>query len=348
MPPMTGVIGEPRLTSLAHGGGCGCKLAPNVLSELLAGLASPAPKDLIVDAATSDDAAVWRVNDETAIVATTDFFMPVVDDPYEFGRIAATNALSDIYAMGAAPIFSLAVVGMPVGKICTGTIRKILDGGRRVAEQAGAPVAGGHSIDSVEPIYGLVALGLVHPDRLLRNSTAKAGDVLILGKPLGVGIFSAALKKGALPPDDYAAMIASTTKLNRPGTDLARLAGVHAMTDVTGFGLLGHLAEMCCGAALGAALDREAIPVFPGARRLLAEGVKTGASGRNWASVSAMVDADLADAERDILCDPQTSGGLLVACAPDAIGEALAIFTAHGHDAAVIGRMMPGAARIVV
>lgn len=343
---MTGVIGEPRLTSLAHGGGCGCKLAPNVLSELLAGLSSPAPKDLIVDAATSDDAAVWRVNDDTAIVATTDFFMPVVDDPYDFGRIAATNALSDIYAMGAAPIFSLAIVGMPVGKLRSETIRKILDGGRRVAEEAGAPVAGGHSIDSVEPIYGLVALGLVHPDRIKRNSTAKAGDVLILGKPLGIGIFSAALKKGLLSETDYAAMIASTTRLNRPGTELARLSGVNAMTDVTGFGLLGHLAEMCRGAGIGAKLDRDAVPVFAGARRLVAEGVKTGASGRNWASISSMVDAALSDAERDIFCDPQTSGGLLVACDRGAVDEALSVFRRHGHEPAVIGEMTGGPARL--
>lgn len=345
---MTGMIGEPRLTALAHGGGCGCKLAPNVLSELLAGLSSPAPKDLIVDAATSDDAAVWRVNDETAIVATTDFFMPVVDDPYDFGRIAATNALSDIYAMGATPIFTLAIVGMPVGKLCTVTIRKVLDGGRSVAEAAAAPVAGGHSIDSVEPIYGLVALGLVHPDRLKRNSTGKAGDLLILGKPLGIGVFSAALKKGALSGDDYAAMIASTTLLNRPGTELARLAGVHAMTDVTGFGLLGHLSEMCRGAGLGARLDRAAIPVFPGARRLVAEGVRTGASARNWASLADMVEGALSEAERDILCDPQTSGGLLVACAADTVEAALAIFERHGHDAAVIGEMTAGPARISV
>ena len=345
---MTGVIGEPRLTSLAHGGGCGCKLAPNVLSELLAGLSSPAPKDLIVDAATSDDAAVWRVNEETAIVATTDFFMPVVDDPHDFGRIAATNALSDIYAMGAAPIFTLAIVGMPVGKLCKETIRKILDGGRRVAEEAGAPVAGGHSIDSVEPIYGLVALGLVHPDRLRRNSTAREGDLLILGKPLGVGIFSAALKKGALSGDDYAAMIASTTLLNRPGTELARLPGVHAMTDVTGFGLLGHLSEMCRGAEIGARLDRTAVPVFPGARRLAAEGVRTGASGRNWASLSAIVEGEMSEVERDLLCDPQTSGGLLIACAPDTVEAALAVFRRHGHDAAVIGEMTAGPARIRV
>ncbi|MFN0024356.1 MAG: selenide, water dikinase SelD [Parvularculaceae bacterium] len=343
---MTNPDDEPRLTSLAHGGGCGCKLAPGVLAELLAGLSSSAPKDLIVDAATSDDAAVWRVNAETAIVATTDFFMPVVDDPYEFGRIAATNALSDIYAMGATPIFSLAIVGMPVAKISTGTIRKILDGGRRVAEEAGAPVAGGHSIDSVEPIYGLVALGLAHPDKLLRNSTACAGDVLILGKPLGVGIFSAALKKGILAADDYAVMIASTTRLNRPGAELPAVAGVHAATDVTGFGLLGHLAEMCRGAGLGARLNRGAVPVFAGARRLAEAGVRTGASTRNWASVSAIVDASLTDAERDLFCDPQTSGGLLVACAPEAAEAVLALFRRHGHDAAIIGEMTSGAARI--
>jgi len=339
---MNDIADEPRLTSLAHGGGCGCKLAPGVLSELLAGLSSPAPNDLIVDAATSDDAAVWRISDDAAIVATTDFFMPIVDDPYEFGRIAATNALSDIYAMGASPIFSLAIVAMPVARISAATIRKILDGGRRVAEEAGAPVAGGHSIDSVEPIYGLVALGLAHPERLLRNSTARAGDVLILGKPLGVGIFSAALKKGALSADDYAAMIASTTRLNRPGPDLARLAGVNAMTDVTGFGLLGHLAEMCRGAQAGARLDRAAIPVFAGARRLAAEGVRTGASGRNWASLEAMVDGVLDAAERDLLCDPQTSGGLLVAARPEAAAAALECFRRHGHDAAVIGAMTPG------
>ena len=343
---MTGASAEPRLTALAHGGGCGCKLAPNVLSELLAGLSSPAPKDLIVDAATSDDAAVWRVNDETAIVATTDFFMPVVDDPYDFGRIAATNALSDIYAMGAAPIFSLAIVGMPVGRLSSETIRKVLDGGRRVAEDAGAPVAGGHSIDSVEPIYGLVALGMVHPERLKRNSTAKDGDLLILGKPLGIGVFSAALKKQMLSADDYAAMIASTTRLNRPGTELARIGGVSAMTDVTGFGLLGHLAEMCRGAGVGAWLDRDATPVFPGARRLVAEGVRTGASGRNWASVAPIVDATLSEAERDILCDPQTSGGLLVSCAPDAVDDALAAFRRYAHEPAIIGRITAGPARI--
>ena len=342
---------EPRLTSLAHGGGCGCKLAPNVLSEILAGMPTgPMPKDLLVDAATSDDAAVWRVSDETAIVATTDFFMPVVDDPFDFGRIAATNAISDLYAMGARPIFSLALVGMPVGRIGTATIRKILDGGRSVSEKAGAPVAGGHSIDSVEPIYGLVALGIVHPKKILRNCDARPGDVLLLGKPLGIGIFSAALKKEILPREDYAAMIASTTRLNAPGAELSSIAGVHAVTDVTGFGLLGHLAEVCRGSGVAARIRRAEIPVFAGARRLAKDGVRTGASPRNWASVAAIIDppADWSEADRDILCDPQTSGGLLVSCAPESVDDVLALFRRHGHDAAAIGEIGAGTPKISV
>ncbi len=341
---------EPRLTSLAHGGGCGCKLAPDVLSDILGGMPSGLmPKALLVDAATSDDAAVYQINAETAIVATTDFFMPIVDDPFDFGRIAATNAISDVYAMGATPIFSLALVGMPVGKISTLTIQKILDGGRSVAQDAGAPVAGGHSIDSVEPIYGLVALGILDPRRILRNCDGRAGDVLILGKPLGVGIFSAALKNGALAAEDYRAMIDSATRLNTPGARLGSIAGVHAVTDVTGFGLLGHLAEVCRGSGLGAVVDRASVPVFEGARRLALEGVRTGASGRNWRGVSAMIDppAAFSEAERDILCDPQTSGGLLVSCAPEAADAVLALFRRSGHaDAAIIGALSDGPPRI--
>lgn len=343
---------EPRLTSLAHGGGCGCKLAPNVLSDILSGMpVGIMPKDLLVDAATSDDAAVWRVSEETAVVATTDFFMPIVDDPYDFGRIAATNALSDIFAMGARPIFSLALVGMPIAKISTETIRKILEGGRSVAEAAHAPIAGGHSIDSVEPIYGLVALGLVHPDRILRNCNAEPGDVLILGKPLGIGVFSAALKKGILAGKDYSAMIASTTLINAPGAELGSVRGVHAVTDVTGFGLLGHLAEVCRGSGAGAFVDRAAVPVFEGARRLAQEGVRTGASGRNWSSVAGIIDppTNWLEADRDLMCDPQTSGGLLVSCAPESVREVLELFRRHGHDeAAVIGEMTSGAPRIAI
>lgn len=341
---------EPRLTTLAHGGGCGCKLAPNVLREILSktplAVQNPA---LLVDASTSDDAAVYQVSDDTAIVATTDFFTPIVDDPFEFGRIAATNALSDIYAMGGKPIFSLAIVGMPIAKLKTETIQKILEGGRSVAEAAGAPIAGGHSIDAAEPIYGLVALGLVHPRRALRNAGAKAGDVIILGKPLGVGIFSAALKRGALDDESYQAMIASTTLLNTPGTELSAVTRVHAATDVTGFGLVGHLLEVCRASGLGAEIDAGAVPVFEKARALAQAGVKTGASGRNWSSCAAKVDAPdgWGDAERDLFADPQTSGGLLVTCAREVAQKVLDIFAAHGHaHAAVIGRMVQGAPRI--
>lgn len=336
-----------RLTELAHGGGCGCKLDPAVLTEILgAPSAVPMPADLLVDAATRDDAAVWRINDETALVATTDFFTPIVDDPREFGRIAATNALSDVYAMGATPIFCLAIVGMPVNDLPRETVQQILEGGRSVAEAAGAPIAGGHSIDAAEPIYGLVALGIVHPERLLANARAKAGDVLVLGKPLGIGIYSAALKRGALPEDAYAEMIASTTRLNTPGAALAGMAGVHAATDVTGFGLLGHLSEMASGSGLRGVIDRDRVPVFQTARRLAGEGVKTGASGRNWSAVSDQVDdaAALDEMSRTLLCDPQTSGGLLVSCTPEAADGVLALFREHGHgDAAIVGRMEAGA-----
>jgi selenide,water dikinase len=334
---------EPRLTSLAHGGGCGCKIAPNVLREILSEM--PLATDhaaLLVDASTSDDAAVYKVSDDVALVATTDFFMPIVDDPYEFGRIAAANALSDVFAMGGRPIFTLAVVGMPLGKMRPETIRRILAGGRDISEAAGAPVAGGHSIDSAEPIYGLVALGLVHPDRILRNVGAHAGDALILGKPLGIGIFSAALKRGTLGDADYRAMLASATLLNTPGAELATLPGVHAATDVTGFGLLGHVAEICAASGIGAVLDESAVPVFAGARALLAGGTKTGASGRNWESVKSLVDApaNWNGAMRDMLTDPQTNGGLLVACAPDAVDQVLGVFRRRGHEhAAVVGRI---------
>ena len=275
----------PRLTSLSHGGGCGCKIAPGVLADLLKRNAPPALfPDLLVGTETADDAAVYRLNDEQAIVATTDFFMPIVDDPYDFGRIAATNALSDVYAMGGKPILALALVGMPINVLPHETIAAVLKGGEAVCAEAGIPVAGGHSIDSVEPIYGLAALGLVHPSRVKRNAGARAGDVLVLGKPLGVGVLSAALKKNQLDAAGYAAMIAATTKLNRPGAELAALPGVHAMTDVTGFGLLGHGLEVARGAGLTARVRYAALPWLAGAEAFAEAGVVTGASGRNWAA----------------------------------------------------------------
>jgi selenide,water dikinase len=277
--------------------------------------------------------------------------MPIVDDPFDFGRIAATNALSDVYAMGGRPIFSLAIVGMPVGKMKPETIRKILEGGSSVSEAAGAPVAGGHTIDSAEPIYGLVAMGLAHPEKILRNTGAEEGDVLILGKPLGIGVFSAALKRGMLSDEDYAAMIASTTLLNTPGPDIAGIEGVSAMTDVTGFGLLGHLAELCRGSGVGAIIDENAIPIFPGAKKFVDEGVRTGASERNWRSIGHMVDAprDWSDNTRDILTDPQTSGGLLVSCTPESAATVLKVFDKHGHESAkIIGKIGGDKGRILI
>ncbi len=329
---------EPRLTTLAHGGGCGCKLSPAVLADLLARVPQAAAfPNLLVGTQTSDDAAIWRLNDSQALVATTDFFTPVVDDPYDFGRIAAANALSDVYAMGGTPILALALLGLPLGRLSAATAGRILEGGAAICAQAGIPVAGGHSIDTPEPLYGLVALGLVHPDRVLRNCAAQEGDVLLLTKGLGIGIFSAALKRGALPAADYATMITSATQLNAVGTSLAAMPGVHAMTDVTGFGLLGHALELCRGSGLAARLTFADVPLLPGAAALAEAGVATGAGARNWASYGESVGAGgLPDWQRGLLCDPQTSGGLLVAVSLAQAREVLLRIRAAGFARAVV------------
>jgi selenide,water dikinase len=345
---------EPRLTSLSHGGGCGCKIAPGVLSEILKGTAAmPIPKELLVGIETADDAAVYKLSDDMALIATTDFFMPIVDDPHDFGRIAATNAISDVYAMGGRPIMALALVGMPINVLSTATIGRILEGGASVCRTAGIPIAGGHTIDSVEAIYGLVALGLVHPDHIKRNADALPGDVLVLGKPVGVGVMSAALKKGELGDAGYAQMIANATKLNTPGPDLAALPGVHAMTDITGFGLAGHALEMARGAHCDLQLDWAAVPLLAGVRDLVGRGFVTGASGRNWAGYGAdvVLPQGFAAEDQALLSDPQTSGGLLVACAPAALDAVLAVFHRHGFEqAAVVGQMAAtgGKPRLVV
>jgi selenide,water dikinase len=342
---MENVAQEPRLTSLSHGGGCGCKIAPGVLEGILRGTtALPLPAELLVGIETSDDAAVWQINDRQAVVATTDFFMPIVDDPHDFGQIAGTNAISDVYAMGGTPIFALALVGMPINTLSQATIRGILDGGAAACRAAGIPIAGGHTIDSVEPIYGLVVIGIADPAHLKRNSAARPGDVLILGKPLGVGVYSAALKKNALDAEGYADMVATATRLNTPGPDLARMPGVHAMTDVTGFGLAGHALEMARGAGATVRLSLAQVPLLARARELVGAGHVTGASGRNWSSYGASVTGRTPDAlERALITDPQTSGGLLVACAPEAVADVLECFGRHGFAAAsVVGDVVAG------
>jgi len=337
---------KPRLTALSHGGGCGCKIAPGVLQKLLAGVTPGIiPPQLLVGTETSDDAAVYQINAQQAIVATTDFFTPIVDDPYDFGRIAATNAISDVYAMGGTPLFALALVGMPLNVLPLETIGKILEGGEAVCRAASIPIAGGHTIDSVEPIYGLVAIGLVNPAHLKRNSGARPGDRLILGKSLGIGVYSAALKKGKLSDSDYEQMVASTTQLNTPGPVLACLDGVHAVTDVTGFGLLGHLMEVCKGSAVRATVDFTALPLLGRALEFADAGHVTGASARNWASYGDAVQlaAGLGDNERALLTDPQTSGGLLVSCTPDTVTEVLSIFLQQGFShVSVIGEVVEG------
>jgi selenide,water dikinase len=332
-----------RLTELAHGGGCGCKIAPAILSEILAKIPlGVVAKELLVGTETSDDAAVWRLNDSQALVATTDFFMPVVDDPFEFGRIAATNAISDIYAMGATPIFALALVGMPIQVLSKETIGRILEGGQSVCTQAGMPMAGGHTIDSVEPIYGLVALGIAHPDHIRRNRDAQDGDVLILGKGLGVGIYSAALKKEKLSPQHYKEMIQSTTQLNTVGAQLGADSSVHALTDITGFGLAGHLLEIARGSDLDAVVSALALPVLPGVKELIAQGHFTGASTRNWEGYgnAVAIAPELPDEIKTLVTDPQTSGGLLACVAPDAADRVLNQFKAAGFSyARAIGHM---------
>ncbi len=341
-----------KLTSFSHGGGCGCKIAPGVLSEILKNTNGfPVPKELMVGIETADDAAVYKLNDEQALIATTDFFMPIVDDPFDFGRIAATNAISDVYAMGGTPIMALALVGMPINKLPIDVIGKIIKGGESICAEAGIPIAGGHTIDSVEPIYGLVVLGLVHPSKVKRNADAKAGDVLVLGKPLGVGVLSAALKKGVLGEEGYKAMIDNTTKLNKPGKALSELPGVHALTDVTGFGLLGHLLELARGAKLTAKLNMSQIPLLPGVEKLAHDGFFTGASGRNWDAYGkdVLLSPNISQPQHTLLTDPQTSGGLLVSCDPSSVDEVLALFRSNGFEhAAVIGEMTTGEPRVQV
>ena len=350
-PPAMSTTTPVRLTELAHGGGCGCKLAPSVLQQLLAGRSAMPYASLLVGTQSSDDAAVWQVDEHTCVIATTDFFMPVVDDPFDFGRIAATNALSDIYAMGGKPIMALAILGMPLGKLDVDTVRAILAGGEAVCTEAGIPVAGGHSIDSAEPIYGLAVTGLCAPRDVRRNATAQAGDALILTKGIGVGIYSAAFKKHALSEQGYDEMLASTTQLNRIGSELAKDSDVHALTDVTGFGLLGHAMEMARGSGVRISIELARVPWLAQAQALAQAGYITGASGRNWASYGHDVSlpAGLPSWQQALLTDPQTSGGLLVSCKADRAGSIRAMIEASGYArASIIGTVDNGAPGIDV
>jgi selenide, water dikinase len=340
-----------RLTELAHGGGCGCKLAPAVLQELLAGQTTTLFPQLLVGTETSDDAAVWQLSSDLCAIATTDFFMPIVDDPHDFGRIAATNAISDVYAMGGTPIFALAILGMPLGKLPVEVARKILSGGAAACAGAGIPVAGGHSIDTGEPIYGLAVIGTARPQQIRRNAGAHPGDALILTKAIGVGIYANALRKGALDEAGYAEMLASTTLLNRIGATLGTQAAVHAMTDVTGFGLLGHGLEMARASAVTLRIDPAAVPLLSRAAEFAEAGHVTGASHRNWDSYGAGVALHdrVSPSLRHLLTDAQTSGGLLISCAAEAAEELVQHIRQDGYPmASVIGAVAPGPARIEI
>ena len=320
----------------------------DILSKLPPQAANPA---LLVGHETGDDAAVYKINDEQAVVATTDFFMPIVDDPYDYGRIAATNALSDVYAVGGVPIMALAIAAMPMNRMPPDMVQKVLSGGAQVCADAGVPVAGGHTIDSVEPIYGLAVVGLVHPDRIKRNSDARDGDELILGKALGVGILGAAMNKNELDPDGYRQMVETATKLNAVGAELAKLTAVHALTDVTGFGLIGHLLEVCRGSGLSGSVDWDALPILPAALDYAERGYNTGAAGRNWQSFGhdVTLPGNLSDWQKNLLTDPQTSGGLMLSCPPDTTEQVLGVFRQHGFaDASVIGRMQGGEPHVTV
>ncbi len=320
----------------------------DILSKLPPQAANPA---LLIGHETGDDAAVFKINDEQAVVATTDFFMPIVDDPYDYGRIAATNALSDVYAVGGTPIMALAIAAMPMNQMPPDMVQKILSGGAQVCADAGVPVAGGHTIDAVEPIYGLAVVGLVHPDRIKRNCEANAGDDLVLGKALGVGILGAAMNKDELDSEGYRQMVDTATKLNAVGAELAKLQGVHALTDVTGFGLVGHLFEICQGSNVTAKVDWNELPILPAATDYAERGYNTGAAGRNWQSFGQNVTLpdNLSDWQKNILADPQTSGGLMLSCAPERTNDVLELFRENGFaDVTVIGKMGDGAPHVTV
>lgn len=335
-----------RLTALAKTGGCGCKIAPARLRGLLdrAGVLAPpnAPGALMADARHADDAAVWRLSEDCAAVCSADFFAPLVDDPRDFGRIAAANAISDIYAMGARPLFALSLLAMP-DEVADEDVAEILAGGADCCRDAGVALAGGHSIAAAEPLFGLSVTGTAHPDRIMSNGGARPGDALILGKPLGTGLLAAACRRGELDETGYRLMVQTIAMLNRAGERMPDIGGAHAMTDVTGFGLLGHALEMCRASGCGASIDFDRIPLLPRARELAESGLATGASARNWEGCAEQVRGAPPGWRRTILTDPQTGGGLLIACAPEAAPRVLELLCACGcENAAVIGEAVEG------
>lgn len=335
-----------KLTEYSHGAGCGCKISPAVLDIILQ---SQLPVDggrdhdkrLLVGNGSRDDAAVYDMGDGQAVISTTDFFMPIVDDPFDFGRIAATNAISDIYAMGGKPLMAIAILGWPINSLAPEVARQVVDGGRQACREAGILLAGGHSIDAPEPIFGLAVTGSVAIEQLKRNDTAEAGNKLYLTKPLGVGVLSTAQKQKKLQPEHQHLARDSMCLMNRIGAELALIDGVRAMTDVTGFGLLGHLVEMCEGSGLSARIDFAAVPVIDAAKHYRALGCVPGGTGRNFDSYGRKI-GPLTDEQQQLLCDPQTSGGLLLAVAPEAEAEVQALLRRDGFGEAPIGELLVG------
>jgi len=332
-----------RMTEYSHGSGCGCKIAPNLLEEILnSGFAITPNPNLIVGNDSRDDAAAYDLGDGRSVISTTDFFMPIVDDPFEFGRIAATNAISDVYAMGGTPMMAIAIFGWPIDKLGPEVASKVVDGGRAACEDAGIPLAGGHSIDSPEPIFGLAVTGVVDNKNLKQNNTAEAGCKLYLTKPIGIGILTTAQKKKLLKPEHERLAPETMMQLNKVGAALAKIDGVKAMTDVTGFGLLGHLREMCEGSGVRAEVDYEAVPKLQHVEEYLAMGCSPGGAQRNFDSYGHKV-GEVEEAKRQLLCDPQTSGGLLVAVSPEAESEFLAVTSDAGLELSPIGELLPAA-----
>ncbi|QBH95789.1 selenide, water dikinase SelD [Limnobaculum zhutongyuii] len=329
-----------RLTQYSHGAGCGCKISPKVLETILHSEQEKfIDPHLLVGNETRDDAAVYDIGNGIGIISTTDFFMPIVDDPFDFGRIAATNAISDIYAMGGKPIMAIAILGWPINKLAPEIAQKVIDGGRYVCQQAGIALAGGHSIDAPEPIFGLAVTGMVSTEQIKKNSAATAGCKLFLTKPLGIGVLTTAEKKSKLQPQHQGIATETMCQLNKPGAEFAKVEGVTAMTDVTGFGLLGHLSEICQGSGLQANIWFDAVPKLPDVEQYIAEGCVPGGTQRNFDSYGHLIGS-LTDLQRNLLCDPQTSGGLLIAVTTEAEAEVQKIAEQYQITLTAIGELL--------